>query len=159
MAQKPMSHVPSVSQDVLAQIFGVDRRTVSRWIRAGLPAGKKGRELSIDLAVAVQWVRTRDAESTEARIAAVRANPDLEAVRARKLTAEARIAEANAAAREGELLSASEVRHRWTSRILAARERLLTLSPVAVQAGLIQPAHERELQRLVNEALSELSTA
>lgn len=154
-----MSKRQPVNEQTLAELFGVDRRTVSRWIKAGLPAEKHGRAKLIDLSVAIRWVRERDAETAEARIAAVRSTPDLDVARARKVSAEARIAEANAAAREGELLPAAAVGERWTKRIIAARERFLSLAPVAVQSGLVAAAHEQALQQLVHEGLQELSEA
>jgi phage terminase Nu1 subunit (DNA packaging protein) len=152
-----MSQLPPVSEQTLARLFGVDRRTVSRWVRAGLSAEKQGRVLSIDVAVAIRWVRDRDAEAAEERIATIRATPALDVARTRKVSAEARIAEANAAAREGELLPAVAVGERWTARILAARERLLVVPSVAVQSGVVAADREQDLGRLVHEALTELA--
>ena len=102
-------------------------------------------------------MRARDEEACQERLVAAR-SPQIETARIRKLAAEARIAEANAAEREGELVPANQVGERWGSMATAMRERVLAIAPVAVQRGLLPPEREDELAELCADALRELAS-
>src|SRR5262249_36310892 len=98
-------------------LVGIDRSTAQLWIRDGLPirrpvGGHRGAH-QIDLGPAFRWIRAKDAAAYEERLSTVRANPAAEVARTKKLAAEARIAEANARQREGELVVAADVGERW----------------------------------------------
>jgi phage terminase Nu1 subunit (DNA packaging protein) len=146
-----------VTERELAQLFAVHVNTAHNWVKAGLPARKPGRRLMIELGPAIRWVREKDAETCEARIATIRSTPDMDAARARKLTAEARIAEANAATREGELVPAAQVGDRWGRIAQAVREGVLSLAPTAVQHGIVAADREEALDVLCRDVLRELA--
>ena len=150
-----------VSLLVFCDLVGIDRSSAQLWIHDGLPilrrrGGHRGAH-QIDLGPALRWIRARDAAACEERLSTVRANPAAEAARTKKLAAEARIAEANARQREGELVVAADVGERWGRMALAARERLLSLPATLVQRGLVQADHEDQVVKLVHDALAELS--
>lgn len=157
--KKPRKY--TVNSEALAEICGVHPNTVALWIKAGMPvsgrAGTGGRSNTIDLGAAIQWRRQVDGHEFEERLAAVRSSPDMDKLRARKLEAEARIAEANAAAREGELVPADEVVDRWSRIVLSVREGVLSLAPRAVQAGVLAPEQEDALSDLSRDVLRDLA--
>lgn len=150
-----------VSARDFAAILEVDRVTVWRWMGEGMPVlrrrgGEKGAH-EIDLIAAVRWLRARDQAMHAEALEALRSSPELDELRKRKLLADARIAEANAAEREGELIPAGEIGPRWEKLVVAARERFLSIAPVAVQRGLVAPEHEEDLAGLAQDALAELA--
>ncbi len=161
--QRPTALKPiKVCAQAFASILEVDRVTVWRWMGEGMPVlrrrgGEKGSH-EIDLVAAVRWLRARDQVMHEEALANLRTTPEMEALRRRKLEAEARIAEANAAKVEGELVPAAEVEPRWSRMCLAMRERILSAAPVAVQRGLVSPESEAGLTEIMHDALSELAT-
>lgn len=118
--------------------------------------GEKGAH-EIDLVAAFRWLRARDRAIAEEALAAIRSTPEEAALRLRKLQAETKIAEANAAEREGELVRAAEVAPRWARMCGAMRERILSIPPVAVQRGILPPDQEAALAELAHDALAELA--
>ena len=156
-AKKPLV----MSAVEFAAILEVDRVTVWSWMKEGLPVlhrrgGAKGSHV-IDLVAGIRWVRAHDKSVTQELLAQARSTPELDAIRQRKLSADARLAEANAAEREGELVPAAEVEPRWARMVTAMRERILSLPAVAVQRAIVAPEHEAVLTELAHDALSELA--
>lgn len=149
-----------VNQLVFAALLEVDRSTIQTWIRRGLPVvgrrGGKGRSHQIPVGPAFRWVREMDQAAYEAELG--KSNPAHEAARLRKLTAEARIAEANAAEREAELVPADQVGERWARMALEVKERALVLPAVAVQKGVIAVDQEATLAELVHDVLRDLAS-
>ena len=145
-----------------AELLGVDRTTAQVWLRQGMPAVRRRRghrgAHEIEVGAAVRWLRARDGTQCEERLAAARANPEADTARTKKLAAEARIAEANACEREGELVPADQVEARWGQMALACRERMLSLPGVIVQRGLVEPDREEKIATLVHDALAELAS-
>jgi phage terminase Nu1 subunit (DNA packaging protein) len=145
-----------------AGLVGKTRATLQTWVRAGLPVqrprgGRRGAH-QIALGPAIRWVLERMEAAAEERIAAVTArSPAAEAARTRKVVAEARIAEANAAEREGQLVAVAGAEQRYARLIGAGRERLLILPGVLVQRDLVAADREAEVVALVHEALAELA--
>ena len=147
-----------VTERELAAVYAVHRNTVSGWIKAGLPVKRRqGRAHGIDLVVALRWVRARDQETAEERLAAVRATPDADAARVRKITAEARLAEVNVAEREGQVVPADQLSERWGRMTTAMREAVLAVAPTAVQLGIVSPEQEQALAQLHHDALRHLA--
>ncbi len=143
-----------------ADLVGKSRPTVQAWIREGLPVRRRqraGAAHQIEVGLGVRWLLERMETETEDRVAAVHANPALEASRARKLAAEARIAEANAAECEGALVPADQVADRWGRMALAMREGVLAIPAVAVQRGFVAADQEPALADLVHDVLQELA--
>jgi phage terminase Nu1 subunit (DNA packaging protein) len=148
----------TVSRDRLAEIFGVHANTVALWIKNGMPvASRKGRSSSIQIAAAIRWVRERDAAECERLLEAARSSPDLDALRARKLEAESRIAEAEADLVEGRQVPAADVMDKLSRVVVAIREGVLSLGPRAVQVGIIPPDQEDRLGDLGRDVLRELA--
>jgi phage terminase Nu1 subunit (DNA packaging protein) len=139
----------------------VSRTTAQIWVqREGLPVlrrrGGRGGAHEIELVPAIRWLRARDKAAYEAELG--KGNPAHEAARLRKLQAEARIAEANAAEREAELVPADQVGERWARMALEVKERVLVLPAVAVQKGLIAAEQEAALAELAHAALRDLAS-
>jgi phage terminase Nu1 subunit (DNA packaging protein) len=144
-----------------ADYADVSRTTAQVWIRReGLPVlrrrGGRGGAHEIELVPAIRWLRARDKAAYEAEL--VKGNPAHEAARLRKLQAEARIAEANAAEREGDLVPAAQVEERWARIALEVKERALVLPAVAVQRGVIVVDQEAALAELVYDVLRDLTS-
>lgn len=146
-----------MSDQTLARLAGVDRRTVSRWHVAGLPSRKRGRVRETELAVFIPWIRERDREECEARIAAAAATPELKAALARKTAAQADLAELDVRQRRREVISVDEVDGILQRRSVPVREHLLVLSMIAYQRGLVSDENEEKLDELAREALTHLS--
>ena len=132
-----------------AELLGVHHQTVANWTRAGLPVVREGRSGMLDLAVMLPWVRARDRKELDDHKALV--SPD--AARTAKVAAEARLKEMDVAEREGKLLRADHVEERWTEIVVAVREAVMAVAGVAVQAGLIKPTQEAELETALRDAL------
>lgn len=142
-----------------AELNGFSRTTAQVLRRAGLPILREGTDgkLQIDLKVALKWLREREQAECEERLAAVRGNPETVAARTRKIVAEAKLAELNAAAREGDLVDVLSAEQRYARMVVAARERFLALAPILVQRALVPPEREADVAKLVHEALDELA--
>ena len=139
----------------------VSRTTAQIWVqREGLPVlrrrGGRGGAHEIELVPAIRWLRARDKAAYEEQL--VKGNPAHEAARLRKLQAEARIAEANAAEREAQLVPADKVGERWARMALEVKERSLALPKVAVQKGVIVADQEGALVELVHDVLRDLAS-
>lgn len=90
----------SISRQELAELLSVTPRAVADMEKRGLPADRSARHPRYDPAEAVAWYV--DAKVAEAMLR--RAPADLEAARARKTTADARLRELDLAFRQGELV-------------------------------------------------------
>jgi phage terminase Nu1 subunit (DNA packaging protein) len=149
-----------VNQLVFADLLGVDRSTIQALIRRGLPVvgqrAGRGRSHQIPVGPGFRWIRQMDQAAHEEQL--VKGNPAHEEARLRKLQAEARIAEANAAEREAELVPAAQVGERWARMALEVKERALVLPAVAVQKGVIAGDQEAALVDLVHDVLRDLAS-
>jgi hypothetical protein len=148
--------LPVVNERELAEVFNVHRHTVSEWVKSGLPLargrGPRGAH-RIGLAVACRWVLAR----YQAAVEDARSSPEVEAARNRKLTAEARIAEANADEREGRSIPADQLSERWGRMTLAMKEGVLAVAATAVQLGIVSPEKEQALAQLHHDVLRHLA--
>ena len=142
-------------------MYGVHRNTVVRWLEDGLPStDPAGGALSagrmVHLVIGVRWVRDHHAAKHDAAVQKLRAKIEGGA-KERKLEAEARIKEIDAAERERSVLSTADVEAAMMAEADATREAMLGVSRDAVQTGLVQPAQEAALQDLIRGALISLS--
>jgi phage terminase Nu1 subunit (DNA packaging protein) len=151
----------TVNISQLTDLYGVNRNTVDTWLKQGLPSTPPadgvlaaGRE--IRLATAVRWVRDHYAAKHEAAVEKLREKIDGGA-KERKLEAEARIKELDAAERERRVIPTADVEAAMLSEADATREAMLGVARDAVQTGLIRPDQEIALQDLVRGALLSLS--
>jgi phage terminase Nu1 subunit (DNA packaging protein) len=142
-----------VSAGKFAELCGVHHNTVGNWINEGLPATRVRRQTRIEVAAGVQWVRHRDRHELEDEIAALRSGQDAEGSKAAKVAAEARLKELDLAERQGRLLQADDVEARWTQIVVSVREGVMGVPALAVQAGLILPAQEADLEAICRDVL------
>lgn len=144
-----MSTPETVSQKELARYFRVAPRTIRRWQNyEGLPRRADGTYMVADV---LEWYVDRQT--------AREGIPDLETARARKTAAQARIAELEAAEREGRLMPIEMHGDRLAEVCGRIRERLLALPDRwALQlTDLEDPGEIRDvLVDAVGEALAEL---
>jgi len=152
--------VSTVSRADLAEILRVSLPTVDSWIRRGLPVAKKGgrgRAYEFDLADVIQW----RVDQAEAGVAAERDVIDFEEARARKTTAEAEIAEADARQRRGELVEIDTVAELLEQKLSTVRLRMLAVpSKVAPRVATLRsvPKVRRVLEDEFADVLDELSS-
>jgi phage terminase Nu1 subunit (DNA packaging protein) len=137
-------------------IVGVHHNTVGSWLKEGLPAVRRGRRTDVDLAAGVQWIRARDRRELEAQLEELRQGRNAEASKAAKIAAEARLRELDVAERQGRLIPADEVESRWSQMVVSFREAVMAVAGQAVQAGLIEPAGEGELEGICRDTLTAL---
>lgn len=149
-----------VTRQELAQLLGVNPRTVAKLLEEGMPVarrGRGGRPSLYDPAKCLEWKDARDqvAGLTPANLVAQE--------RARRERAQAMLAEQMLAMRAGKLVDIDEVTRRWAAEIAGARAVILQSYTVAAdrvfaaaqQDGLA--GVERELKALAHEVLRELA--
>ncbi|HEX6925662.1 MAG TPA: terminase small subunit [Longimicrobiaceae bacterium] len=150
------SRVLTSSQKELADLFGVSRETIRQWVLEGMPTRTVSGQTRYVARECVQWRRDRDRE-------AGRPDSPVEAEeRARKLRADADLAELRLAERRRQLVPAAEVEHEWDricsvlrSRILAVRGRW---APRVLGLGTM-PEATGVLDDLTRDLLSVLAAA
>ena len=138
------------SISALAVEFGKDRRTVATAIREVPPMSRKGR---------VELYRLTDV--LPCLIAAPKP-ADLEDAKARKLTAEAELAEIELAKARAEVVVIAEVAKLVGEDYAAVRAKLLAIPSKLAPQMAIEPTEagcRALLQRAINEALDELVRA
>jgi phage terminase Nu1 subunit (DNA packaging protein) len=150
-----------VTQLELASLFGADRNTIATWTRAGMPVAHRGRGSrghSYDVGACLRWIRERDRAEHEKALAAARAVSPSDSARARKLAAEAGLAELELRKRRGEIADVAEVEQRWTALVVAARNALLGVPTRAKQViPTLTTKDVLELDALVRRVLDELA--
>lgn len=128
----------------------VDVRTIQRWHADGLPRHGEGRGCTYVWAEVLPWyIRLVSGSSGDV---------DLDD-KARKLKAEADLAEMEARKMAGELLEAAEVQGVWSDQCARMRAKLLCLPAVAalrLEDGMTVANRETVLRDAVHEALAEL---
>jgi phage terminase Nu1 subunit (DNA packaging protein) len=151
-----VSHL--VTEGALAALFGVDRRTATRWVSAGLPVlRRRGRVVEFDLAAAITWVRGRDKADADARLAAALARSDPDASRARKLALEGDLLQMKKDRESGLTVSAAQAAADLVSVALTVRASLLNVGAIAVQSGVVEPAKEAALDQIIRDALTAMA--
>ncbi len=136
----------------LAELIGVNVRTVNRWRKkAGAPEPLPGGQINI-----IAWrefVRAHNLKSGETD------NLDIEALKARKLLAEVEDREIRTAVLKGEYVPLEQVRQEWTSHVGKARAlleaRLLNECP-PILSGMDAVSIREELQKVLDEVYTTL---
>ena len=106
-----------------ALIFGVADNTVRRWVAKGCPVIEKGSLASawkLSTADVSSWLVAQKKGSGET-------GEDLDAAKLRKMTAEADLAEIDAAVKRGELAPISEVAAEFAGMVTAARAKMFSI--------------------------------
>ncbi len=111
-----------VSKEKAAQIFGVDPRTIDKWLRAGMPGKKseKGRWI-LNSAEISEWIKQRERESVLGDLV----NIDEQEARRRKLAAEASREELKLAIEEGAVVAIADYEAELGTVISAFRAKAL----------------------------------
>ncbi len=104
-SKKATSRTGQVMQTTLAKLFSVDVRTIQRWTKAGMPRAGASRSSKYDLAKCIAWRREQDRKEAED----LRHPKTFEEARARKMAAEAELAELDVMERRGELGTVEEM--------------------------------------------------
>lgn len=150
----------AVSNVELAALFDVHENTITAWIENGLPYKPAARGSAnrnrIDLGTAIRWRRQRDSEIRELEIEERQRSPEIDQLRARKLEAESRIAEAAADEVESKQVLAADVEDALARVALAIREGILSATPRAVRAGVVTPERGEQLDAIMLEIIQEL---
>lgn len=145
-----------LSLEKAAQFFGCDTRTVTRWIRDGLPAEKDGKNRwVINSAGASKWLRDRERESALGDVAKV---DEVEA-RRRKLVAEAGREELKLAIEQGAVIPIAVYEASMAAMIGAARAKLLNMpAKLGPMVATLTPLEARDaIHSEISEVLQELS--
>lgn len=147
-----------VNKQELARLQGVSLPTVTKWIADDCPVeqeGGRGKDYVFDNAKVTAWRIEREAKRKLAQ-----AEDESEgSAKARKMRAEADIAEMKAEEKRGSLVSKEAVVEAMADEIARARARLLSLpvraAPLVV--GMTEIKARELMDDLVREALDELS--
>jgi phage terminase Nu1 subunit (DNA packaging protein) len=145
-----------LSLEKAAQFFGVDTRTVHKWLKQGLPGEKDGKNRwVINSAAASKWLRDRERESVLGDVAKV----DEQEARRRKLVAEAAREEHKLAIEQGTVVSIAVYEASMAAIIGAARAKLLNMpQKLGPLVATLTALEARDLiQAEINEVLQELS--
>ena len=97
--------------------------------------------------------RRRFLSADPGKLLTVRALHDPDQARAAKLTAEAKLKEMDVADREGRTIQVADVEERWAQVAVSIREAVMAVAGTAVQAGLIKPTQEAQLETQLRDAL------
>jgi phage terminase Nu1 subunit (DNA packaging protein) len=138
------------NREGLAGILGSSVTTVDRYLRAGMPGEKRGKEHEINTAAAIRWLLER-----------VGAPGDIGQAedRRRETAARAGLAEMKLAEKRGALIAIDEVAAVVADELARVRSRLLEM-PARLAQGLVgfdARAIERAIDDEVRGVLTELS--
>lgn len=142
----------------LAEYYGVEDRTVTNWVN-GMPACPSWKENGRRYFDSVKVAAWREAK---ARADALRNTEplDLEKARARKMAADAELAELELARVRGEQVQVETVRETWSAIATKIRAQLLA-APGRYSARIVGvdslPDAQRHLDAIVRDVLNELS--
>ncbi len=152
-----MARGKTVNRAELARILGVDVRTIDTYTRQGMPIEKrsrrKGDPSEYNTAAAIEWLRESSSEESVPL--------DFEKARARKMRADAELAEYDLAKTRGELVAVEDVAALVNEDYSAVRLALLGI-PARLSAELVI-AEDADMVRAIldesiREALAELAS-
>lgn len=147
MSRKPS---PTVTLSEYAADWGVSVRTVTNWIAEGMPCR---------MVDGARRVVRSDANAWQKGKAEEKAPPTNEAeARARKLAAEARLAELELEREEGKVIAAEDVERAWAAMAHDLRAQLLTL-PQRWAPGLLGCKGLPDMTARIEAALQEAMAA
>lgn len=109
-----------ISTAALARAFGVDERTIRNWVALGCPQRMRSKRPAYLLSEVIAWRRERDRIERQAT-----ERPDIAAEQARKLRADADLAELKVQERRGELVPAMHVERQMERLCSVLRSRVL----------------------------------
>lgn len=146
-----MAMQDAVSRDYLATLFGVDVRTVKNLVDEGMPKLERGR---YSLSACVPWYIQREREAARG----AKGLNDLDLARQRKTVAEARLAEMEAAEREGQSIPTELHAQRLRERLetVAGSVKAIGRYQPDVKAAVTDVDADRLLDRMADEILAEL---
>lgn len=143
------TYLKTLKQSEVSALLRCADRTVMRWHDEGLPRTGNGRGTTYNWAEVCEWQDSLEEKNG--------GNPD---DRARKLCAEADIAEMERDAMAGKYLLVSDVRKEWATAIGNCRARLLSIPAKAalrIEDGMNVAQREAVVRDEIYEALTELS--
>jgi phage terminase Nu1 subunit (DNA packaging protein) len=114
--------IETVSLGEIAALFDVDTDTIGLWRQQGMPQRKISGHPRFEIAGCVQWRREKDKRENREG-----ASPDESKERARKLAADADLAELKVRERRGELVPAEEAERQVERVVSMIRSRLLAV--------------------------------
>lgn len=137
-----------------AAILGVHRNTMAMWIQQGCPVEREadrraGTPAGLDLAKVLRW---REERAAEAAIGGAE-DQDFERARARKVSAEAQLAELEVAKATGRLVEIELVAKAVGEQFAAVRARFVSMGTKL--APLIAPDRTNEVKALIDQAVYE----
>ena len=164
-----------VNRNQVAQVFGVQPNTITKWVQRGMPVlqeGRQGLPWRFDVEHCVTWRRAEDEREHNAKHGLTEDHPvDLSLERARLARAQTESAELRNATLRGELVPAREVLEHWAGMIVAATTHLravpsqlkgeiphLTAEEVMIARGLIDRACTELADGLPEHAADDLGT-
>lgn len=145
----------TVNRADLAAIFGVVPNTVTEWVRKGCPVlsrGSHGREYQFDTAAVIKW--RMDGLKEGLSKSDGREKPNFEIDRARKMQADADIAEVERDLARGSVVRISEVEDAVRAEYAVVRTRLGSLP--GRLAPKVDPDRAVEIQPLIAEMVDEV---
>ena len=134
-----------------AAAFGIDVTTLDSWCQKGCPADRqgKGRPATFDLSEVLAW---RIQFETEKALEAVsRDAGDLDALRARKLSAEAGLREIQLARARADLIPAEEFELALSSMLTAARVQVCEVLPARAARRVLGETDETRLREALRD--------
>ena len=149
------------SRTKLADVIGKSEQTIANWLEEGMPriaAGGRGVEGEYDTAEVIRWMIAREAGSRDEDGNVI----VFEAERARLTKEQADKVAMDNALKRGDMVSLSETAQALTTMIVNTKTRLLSIPTKAAPqvVGVKSLPGVREiLERFINEALHDLSTA
>lgn len=145
---------PLISVADVARLFGVETRTVTSWQAAGAPHRKRSGRVWFQAPEIIQWRRTQDRLDS-------RPPGDIDEAkeRARKMRADADLAEQKLKVQSGDLVPAADVQQAMERRDYATRARVLGIrgkfAPRVIGLGTMAEATVA-LDAIVSDILSSL---
>jgi phage terminase Nu1 subunit (DNA packaging protein) len=144
----------TVSAAELCALFAVAPPTVTEWVKGGCPHRRRGSRYEFVVSEVADW-RVQRAK----RVAREETAPDESAERARKLRADADMAELRVRQRRGELVAAVDVERSHEQLCAVVRSRVLGLrgrwAPKVLGLGTMAEA-TRTMDDLANDILAAL---
>lgn len=142
----------SISQ--LASIFGVHRNTVAMWVQQGCPVDrmpdrKAGVPAGLDPAKVMKWTEERAVQLALGG----REGLDIEEARARKVSAEATLAELEVEKARGKLVEVEHVAAVVGEQFAAVRARLISMGTKL--APILAPDRTNEVKAVLDQAVYE----
>lgn len=143
----------------LARIFGVNRNTIAAWCDAGMPVasqGRQGREWQFETGEVHQWLLDRAvAEAVErAERAPIGDGGAYDAARARKMAADAEVAEIKLEEIRGRVVAVDEVTRIADSIFATIRAKLFSL-PTKLAVKLAAARTREDAKKLLTDGLND----